>query len=1485
MIVVHLLPFPFRGMAAPHLWVFYKAITHLGDAAVYWVSQEYLVDPREYARLGRSEPTEAGSRHMRYEVPSAATLGGLELGIVPKTIEAQFLAESGGSWRVAWQRFLTSEVKTLVAWYRHQLDTLVAAKRKPEAIITWCNCPSLQAAARAHSIPVVHAELGALRRPDYLLTTYFDRSGVNGNTEAAARYKRWALAEQPPPYSCEQLRKLFRARRIPPVAREYRIGVPLQVEDDSNVVAFANGFDNQALINLARTRATAHEVLVRSHPASQFRFGGDAAVSDTSPTTAHFIAACREILTINSSVGVEALLYETPVQCVGDAPYSFVTDAEMGSEEFLRRMNFFCLNYLVPETFLFDLDYLRWRLQNPPESEIRQRHLAALRQAAETHPPAVEVGVSSVPFAAVMQQRKVRDIDAVRSCSVLYYAAENEPYAEERTVSCELLVGAGRHTLYWPLPAGVNRLRLDPAEMPCVFTVEQAFLLDAEGKALWSWFDHRTDMIANPNSIIVRPSGATKTGIDLVCFGTDPHCDLVLSAEALARAETQPTVLVFVVHAARMSVVSIAPDELLMRVEAAVTKRADEALQFADRLAHLETDLRALAVSLEERESHRRTLQEMENAKRDLSARLEQMQAQRNQLEARVGEAVAEAERLQAELDRTRRSLADVESRNAQLLEEARALRARQAEQERDLVAARETLRELQRQLDLEVRKTRLGEIYTTALLKSDALASSTAGGRSRVKGLLPLPIQPIAGVLPGEDEPNLWLALDNDPQFEVGRLETYSGEWVRITIDIELEGTWSSHPVLYFDCGFGFSELDALVLPQPGTGESRIDFVFNVPRGLVRTRFDPLGQAGRFRLGIPLVQRLRKPSAGLSMARELARQRGWQGVLHSAARALLPAPTPWRIRAYAHQLVTDYQKLKRDKPRSYTAWIAAFEPSPSDYPALKLQQQAWPWQPLISVVMPVYNTPPAILRATIESVRAQVYANWQLCIADDASTMPHVRKLLENYARQDTRIRVAYRESNGHIVAASNSALELAAGDFIALLDHDDLLHPLALHYVAEAIALNPDAGLVYTDEDKIDGQGNRYAPYFKCEMNYELMLSQNMICHLAVYRRSLFEELGGFREGFEGAQDYDLALRVIERLTPEQIVHIPRVLYHWRAMTGSTALSADEKPYAVQAARKAVAEHLSRRGLRAEVLSAPEAPAMNRVRFALPEPTPLVSIIIPTRDRADLLSICVDSILAKTTYPNFEIIIVDNGSVEPTTFALFARLPESRVRILRDESPFNFSALNNRAAREARGAMLCLMNNDIEIVTPDWLEEMVSFAALPDVGAVGARLWYPDGRLQHGGVVLGVGGVAGHSHKFVPRGKPGYFCRAVLHQAFSAVTAACLVVRKSIFEQVGGLDEELEVAFNDIDFCLRVRQAGYRNVWTPFAEMIHHESASRGHETTPDKQRRFQKEITCMRERWQEVLRHDPAYSPNLTLEAENFDIAWPPRLWRAA
>jgi GT2 family glycosyltransferase len=608
-------------------------------------------------------------------------------------------------------------------------------------------------------------------------------------------------------------------------------------------------------------------------------------------------------------------------------------------------------------------------------------------------------------------------------------------------------------------------------------------------------------------------------------------------------------------------------------------------------------------------------------------------------------------------------------------------------------------------------------------------------------------------------------------------------------------------------------------------------------------------------------IQRGGGVGATLSLAYQRYRRDGLAGLCAATALVVQPADTG---------------------RNDYAAWLRRY--SMPDAPArqqMDLNITAFPLQPTISVIMPVYNSPLGFLDQAIRSVRQQRYPHWELCIADDASTDAALRALLERHRAEEPRIKLVYRDSNGHISAASNSALSLASGAYIALLDHDDLLDEQALYWMAEAINRHPDAGLLYSDEDKVDAHNTRFDPYFKSDLNYELFLAQNMVCHLGVYRTALVRELGGFRAGYEGAQDYDLALRVYEQLAPQQVVHVPRVLYHWRAISGSTALGAGEKNYAAAAGRKAVAGHLARTGTAAQVVPAPDAPGLNRVIFPCPSPEPLVSIIIPTRDRADLLGMCLDTLIDLTTYSNYEVIIVDNGSVEKKTEQLFARLPADRFRVIRDDTPFNFSALNNGGASAARGSLLCLMNNDIEILSPDWLQEMVSFATRADVGCVGARLWYPDGRLQHGGVVLGIGGVAGHAHKYLLRGHSGYFGRAILHQAYSAVTAACLLLRREVFEQVGGLDEQLAIAFNDVDFCLRVRDAGYRNVWTPYAEMVHHESASRGEEDNPEKIARFGREIAFVEARWGEQLRTDPAYNPNLTLVHEDYSLAWPPRV----
>lgn len=566
----------------------------------------------------------------------------------------------------------------------------------------------------------------------------------------------------------------------------------------------------------------------------------------------------------------------------------------------------------------------------------------------------------------------------------------------------------------------------------------------------------------------------------------------------------------------------------------------------------------------------------------------------------------------------------------------------------------------------------------------------------------------------------------------------------------------------------------------------------------------------------------------------------------------------------------------------NYSEWLRRYDTITDEKRAsMRTSMAKFPHIPLISVVMPTYNPNPAWLIEAIESVRSQIYPHWELCIADDASTDKAIHAILEGYAKEDARIKVAFREKNGHISAATNTAIELVNGTWMALLDHDDLLSEHALFWVAQQIVTNSEVGLIYSDEDKLDQSGRRYDPYFKPDWNPDLFLSHNMICHLSVYRIDLVKSVGGFRKDYEGAQDYDLALRCTEQLTPQQIVHISRVLYHWRSHPGSTALAGSEKNYALLAGERALNDHFDRAQITAK--AALLNFGMYRAKYAISAPAPLVSLIIPTRNGLTLLKQCIESILVKTTYKNYEILIVNNNSDDPNTLAYFTSLAKyKRIRVIHDDRAFNFSALNNAAVKQARGEYIGLINNDIEVISPTWLHEMVSLAIQPGVGAVGARLWYPDDTLQHGGCITGIGGVAGHSHKHLSRGHFGYFARAQLIQTLSVVTAACLVVKKSIYQEVGGLDEvNLTVAFNDVDFCLRVREAGYRNIWTPYAELYHHESATRGHEDTPEKELRFENEALYMKTRWGNSLMHDPAYSPNLTLNHEDFSLAWPPRV----
>lgn len=603
-------------------------------------------------------------------------------------------------------------------------------------------------------------------------------------------------------------------------------------------------------------------------------------------------------------------------------------------------------------------------------------------------------------------------------------------------------------------------------------------------------------------------------------------------------------------------------------------------------------------------------------------------------------------------------------------------------------------------------------------------------------------------------------------------------------------------------------------------------------------------------------------------------REEGIQGLRRRLVRF---APLDLEPLSVATSIITSTAAIK-----SYAAWVEKFDNfNVHQMASLYADLGRLTQQPLISLVMPVHNTVEEDLIRAIESVVSQIYSNWELCICDDASTASHVRAVLQRYEENNPKIRISYMKTNGHISNCTNEAIGMATGKYIAFFDHDDQLSPHALLRLVEYIEKSPHALVFYSDEDKIDTAGNRFDPYFKSGFNLGLLRSHNYMCHFAAYEAEFLRSLGGLVVGLEGAQDYDLALRAIDATEAANIVHVPHVLYHWRTAVGSTASGHTEKSYAFAAGQRALDAHYARRGLPAAAVEAPEAGGMYRTRWHLPDLLPLVTIVIPTRNGEAILRLCLDS-LRRTTYGNYEIVVIDNGTDEPSTINMLqSRELEGEIRVLRDDRPFNFSALNNRAIKEqAKGEYVLLLNNDIEVINPEWLTEMVGCAMEEGVGCVGARLWYPDGRLQHAGMIL-VCGVAGHAHKNLPRGHHGYMGRAVLSQDMIGVTAACLLVKRSIYLEVGGLDEGLAVAFNDVDFCLRVHKAGYRNHFTPYAELVHHESATRGYEDTPEKQQRFRLEIEKMQARWPMLLEHaDPYYSLNLTANAEDFSLAWPPR-----
>lgn len=549
----------------------------------------------------------------------------------------------------------------------------------------------------------------------------------------------------------------------------------------------------------------------------------------------------------------------------------------------------------------------------------------------------------------------------------------------------------------------------------------------------------------------------------------------------------------------------------------------------------------------------------------------------------------------------------------------------------------------------------------------------------------------------------------------------------------------------------------------------------------------------------------------------------------------------------------------------SYEEWLQKHRP---DRKALRRQRRtSFQKKPLISIVVPLYCTPIPYLKELIESVCAQSYENWQLCFADGSTDEKAGEFITQQYSR-DKRILYRKLSKNEGISSNTNEAIDMAEGEYLMLCDHDDTLELDALYEIVKAINEQSDTDVLYTDEDKISMDGKHcFDPHFKSDFNLFRLRENNYICHIFVVKKTLADKVGYLRPEFDGAQDYDFILRCTEQA--KAIVHIPKILYHWRCHMDSTAADPSSKRYAFEAGRSAIREHYQRMGIDARV-EMTERPGWYR-SYVKVQGTPMVSVIIPNKDHIEDLEVCLFSLNKKTTWRNYEILVIENNSENPETFEYYKKLPGRypKVRVLTWENGFNYSAINNFAAKEAQGDYLLFLNNDVEILTPQWMEEMLQVCQQENVAAAGAKLYYPDSTIQHAGVVLGLGGIAGHIMCRALGDDPGYFGRMVSVQEISAVTAACMMVRKTEFDAVGGFDENLRVAFNDIDLCMKLRSRGQKIIFTPYAELCHYESKSRGLEDTPEKKQRFESESTRFREKWAEQLaKGDPYYNPNLSI-----------------
>ncbi len=611
------------------------------------------------------------------------------------------------------------------------------------------------------------------------------------------------------------------------------------------------------------------------------------------------------------------------------------------------------------------------------------------------------------------------------------------------------------------------------------------------------------------------------------------------------------------------------------------------------------------------------------------------------------------------------------------------------------------------------------------------------------------------------------------------------------------------------------------------------------------------------FKLAIKVLCKPQRLTTGIHRCLIIKRYEGFTGIKNFLTLKSDGAYQQLLLRASAQ---ADTRVAVPPTPEYYPQWYQQCEKlDQSIINKIRKKCQLLTKKPLISIVMPSYNTDSSILKQAIQSVLQQIYGNWQLCIVDDGSTSPKTIALLKKYQAKDKRIKIHFSSTNQGVCIATNKAIDMAEGDYIAFMDHDDLITEDALYLVAKYINNNSHAKLFFSDEDNMMMQGQLIAPVLKPGFNPFLVESCNYICHFSIYQSDFLHDLHGVREQFDGAQDYDLVLRAIEKLTEAEIVHIPYIIYHWRVVTSSLG----HQLIAGESGRKALQEHFNRISVNAKVYATLNRHILYRVRYELPTTLPLISILIPTRDKLDLIRRCIASILEKTSYSNYEIIIIDNGSVEPEVKEYLQLINNyHNIQVVNLDIPFNHSILTNNAAKHARGEFLCLLNNDTEVISENWLNEMLGVAMRKNVAAVGAKLLYPNDTIQHAGVLLGLNHLAGHVNVGVKDSEPGYLFSLWVTMNYKAVTAACLFIKRSIFDEVGGFDEQLDSHFNDVDFCLRLIKAGYQHVFTPYAKLYHHESATRGIPQTPKEYEAFAKSATFIKNRHGELVKQDPYF-----------------------